>query len=56
MDKAQKIYRVGTILWIAGFGLVLLSWINLIPPLVGWIGCGVSVIGAGVQYFARRQS
>jgi predicted benzoate:H+ symporter BenE len=55
MDKAQKLYQTGTVLWVVGFGLVLLSWTYFVPPIIGWSGCGLSLIGAGLQYFARRQ-
>lgn len=35
--------RIYSPVWWVGTGLVVLSWIRVVPPLVGWIGFGITL-------------
>jgi len=34
------------ILWIIGTILIVLSWFNVVPNKVGWIGFGMALLGS----------
>ena len=40
--------------WGVGVVLIILSWINVVPWQVGWVGFGITVAGALPSYFLRR--
>jgi hypothetical protein len=36
-------------IWAVGTALIVLSWINAVPSLVGWIGFGVTILASLVS-------
>ncbi len=49
-----RLRQACTATWIAGTGLIVLSWINAVPPAVGWIGFGIAGVAWVVSLRVRR--
>lgn len=47
----MTLYRVSWIVWIVGTVLILLSWTNTVPSMVGWVGFGLALAGTLVSFF-----
>ncbi len=43
-------------LWIPGTILIVLSWVNVVTPLVGWIGFGIALVGFAIGQFAGSRT
>ena len=43
-------------LWFAGVGIILGSWLDLVSPVVGWIGFAVALAGTALGRVESRRS
>lgn len=43
------------VLWLAGTALIVMNWVGVVSPTVGWIGFGISGLAALVTYLPQRQ-
>ena len=53
--SARQLYRFGSVLWIIGTVLIVLSWIRAASAAVGWAGFVVSLVGVAISWFATRE-
>lgn len=49
-------YKISWVLYIVGSLLVFGSWINLVPPMLGWAGWLVALIGWATSSAPARQA
>lgn len=52
----MQLYRIAMFLWIAGTALIVLSWISVVTPTVGWTGFVISLVGAGLTWIQPSAS
>src|SRR5689334_13448355 len=50
----SKLRRACNTIWIIGTVLIVLTWIRVVPPLVGWIGFGISGFAVLLSYVVKR--
>ena len=55
MNAIKAIAYISWILYIIGGLIVFSSYLNLVPPGVGWIGWVIAMIGWGLQFVRKRQ-
>jgi hypothetical protein len=48
-------YKAAWVLWIGGSVGIVLSWIEVLTPEVGWIGFGVATFGTVLSLVAYRR-
>ena len=48
------IHKIPNALWISGTVLIVLSWVNVVPNKVGWIGWGVALFGTLLSFAGKR--
>ncbi len=41
-----RLHKVYWLFWIVGAALILMSWVHVVTPQVGWIGFGIAVTGS----------
>ena len=54
-QRQRLVYRAGSVVWIVGFALVALYWLQLIPYEFGWCGFGLTLLGAIMQFFSTKR-
>jgi hypothetical protein len=47
------LYRACWALWVCGTALIVLSWVDVVPVLVGWVGFGVALVGTLLSFVAQ---
>jgi hypothetical protein len=47
------LYRIYWFAWLAGTGLILLSWVDVVSPTIGWVGFGIACGAAFLSYIPR---
>jgi hypothetical protein len=50
----SKVRQVCNALWLIGTVLIVLSWVNAVTPVVGWIGFGVAGVGWVISLGLKR--
>jgi hypothetical protein len=50
----SRLRQVCTALWVVGTVLVVLSWIDVVPPRIGWVGFVIAGVGWLVSLLLRR--
>jgi hypothetical protein len=53
--SAIRLRQVCWGVWLIGIGLIVASWIDLVPPVVGLVGYVLAIVGAAVSYLPRRE-
>ena len=48
------LHRVCWSAWAAGTALILLSWVNIVSPTVGWVGFAIACSAALLSYLPQR--
>src|SRR5262249_27875397 len=54
-DPLMRLRQVCWVFWVSGTALIVLSWVNLVTPRVGWIGFAVAMVGALVSYIPQPE-
>jgi len=52
--KMVRLNQTTWIMWWAGTALIVLSWINIVSPVVGWIGFSAALASTFISVIARR--
>jgi hypothetical protein len=52
--KVVRLNQAIWIMWWAGLALIVLSWINIVSPVVGWIGFSASLASTFISVIAKR--
>jgi hypothetical protein len=47
-------YKACWALWVGGTALILLSWVNVVPTAVGWVGFGAAAAGTLLSFAAQN--
>jgi len=47
------LYRACWALWVCGTALIVLSWVDVVPVTIGWVGFGVAVVGTLLSFAAQ---
>ena len=42
-SRVQRFNRAYWVLWISGFALIVLAWLDIVRPEVGWLGFGIAM-------------
>ena len=50
----SKLRQVCNAMWLLGTIVIVLSWVNVVPPWVGWIGFGIAGVGWLISLGIRR--
>ncbi|HVX83424.1 MAG TPA: hypothetical protein VH253_01265 [Phycisphaerae bacterium] len=50
----SRVRRLCGVMWLMGTVVIVLSWVNVVPAWVGWIGFGVAGVGWLVSLVVRR--
>jgi hypothetical protein len=50
----SKLWRLCMALWIVGTVIVVLSWIDVVSPTIGWVGFAIGGIGTLISLKVRR--
>ena len=50
-----ELRQVCWVVWVIGIALIVGSWIDLVPPVAGWAGWVLAVVGAAVSYLPQRE-
>jgi hypothetical protein len=48
--RRMRFYRACWLLWIAGSTLIVLSWVEAVPPEIGWAGFGIAGAGTALSF------
>lgn len=51
----SRLRQVCNAAWMIGTVMIILSWTRTIPPWMGWIGFGISLLAWGVSSSLRRR-
>lgn len=41
----MTLYRISWGLWIAGTILIVMNWMRIVSPTIGWVGFGIALVG-----------
>jgi len=52
--KIVRLNQATWIMWWAGTALIVLSWINVVSPAVGWIGFSAALASSFVSVIAKK--
>jgi hypothetical protein len=50
------LYKACWLLWLGGTVLIVLSWVDVVTPAVGWVGFGVALVAALLSLAAPKQA
>ena len=50
----MSLHKLSWILWIPGTVVIMLSWFNLVPARIGWIGFWVALAGTLLSFVPSR--
>jgi hypothetical protein len=51
----RTLYKIGFAGWLLGTGLIVLSWVGIVPPMVGWTGFAISLVAAMFTWMPNVQ-
>ena len=51
----RTLYKIGFAGWLLGTVLIVLSWLGTVPPLVGWTGFAICLVGAMFTWMPQVQ-
>lgn len=54
-DAMRTLYQIGFAGWLLGTALIVFSWMGFVPPLIGWIGFTISLVGAMFTWMPQVQ-
>jgi len=52
--RAVRLNQAIWIMWWAGTALIVLSWIRIVSPAIGWIGFSAALASSFISVIARR--
>jgi ABC-type ATPase with predicted acetyltransferase domain len=51
----SQLRRICNVVWVVGTAAIILSWARVVPPSVGWVGFGVSVVAWALSSTIARR-
>lgn len=52
--RAMQLYKLAWLIWVVGTALIVMSWVNIVSPTVGWTGFVIAMLGTLLSFVSNR--